>query len=696
MKPIDISQRVLNEAERQATLASVQFRRAFQIGALKSWQQVEARFNIVIPDTFKALPWSAGNFFLFCDSWKLSFAERLRVARDGPAETKKIYVDKDVTTFGNMTLKPEQEGAFKAIVDSLIEKRAVKAAINDGLMGSGKTYLGVALIAYLINVKKILDNPLTKLKPHAVIIITPKKVMESWKRVIDKAGLGSYLNNRKIFVMGNGELNTQFGDMYCSEQEDPVTGEPSYIWNPMMAPELCILDECHNFIRPSSTRTKKIHALAQCKQRPKFLLLSATLAEKVNDGLTYCVLSDVVFNGMRISKDNFSQFARILDKNPQKPSIEGVKRLRGILENNIFSFPYVKPKHKAYNSVWLVDFESPRDQIIYNQAQERYLEVCRKVGKNTDFGKVHQYVALTNFRKTAEPLRVGPIAHRAAENFRLGNVATAIGTAYIETVAELMFRLKDKYGIERKDVSIIWGGKREYNPKDLLSKEEIDATLKKGLAFFIRDRDFVRKLKLSVKYMEDKEVHGETNEEQIYRHAKLKELRMLGKQSDNEQQCEIDNFQDGTTKILIFTLASGGVGLSFDKDKPELLPREGIFTPVYNGKEFQQALGRTVRRESIADAHQYICMLNGTVESQHVAPILDIKLKTSAVFSNRAFSLVDLLERPYSEDGQPVRLRTDEEVAADTEKDETLVSDYGVKEDDEEDDDIEDAEDLIA
>ena len=694
MSKLDISQRVLNEAQRQAVLSSTAIRRAFQQGFIKSWAHIESRFQIIIPDSFKTLPFSYANLSLFCQAWEVNYAERLEKAREGTTTSRKILIDKDVTKFGNMELKPEQEGAFKAIREALLDNKSIKGAINDGVTGSGKTYLGTALIAYLICVKKILADPLISLKPHAVIIITPKKVIETWKRVIDSAGLGEYLLNRKIFVMGNGVLNTTFGDMYCDQEEDPNTGEVSYVWKPMLSPELLILDEAHNFTRKNSTRTNKVHALLRCKQRPKVLAMSATLAEKVNDGLTYCLLTDLTFNGQKITRDNFSSFARILDKNPHKPSIEGVKRLRGVLNNYIFSFPYIKPKFKAINQVWLVDFETQKQRAIYDRAFQDYIEVCKKVGKNTDFGKVHQYVALTIFRRTAEPLRAGPIAHRIAENFKRGDKATLVGTAYIDTIAEIMFLLKDKYNIDRKHVSIIWGGKREYHSEDLLSKEEIDAKLKQGLMSFIRDKDFIRKMKISLKYLEDAKFHGETAEEQVYRHTKLKELGMLGNQTENQQQVEIDNFQDGTTVINLFTLASGGVGLSFDKDKEWLLNREGIFTPVYNGKEFQQALGRDVRRCSLADAYNYICMLNGTVESEHVAPILDMKLKTSAVFSNRAFSLVELLEKPM--EGKLVTLRDESTAVKDAEEDTNLVSDFEKKEDEDEEDDVEEVEDLLA
>lgn len=104
--------------------------------------------------------------------------------------------------------------------------------------------------------------------------------------------------------------------------------------------------------------------------------------------------------------------------------------------------------------------------------------------------------------------------------------------------------------------------------------------------------------------------------------------------------------------------------MSLDKDKPHLLPREGYFTPVWNGKEFKQALGRLVRRASLADARQFVCYLKGTVEEYHVAPLLDTKLRCIAEITNRTFDVFDLLAR----DDKPAQAKghnymTPEEIA---------------------------------
>lgn len=696
MSALVSSPRVLKEAQRQATLTAMRMQTAYQQGLLRSWEDVEKRFSVKIGN--KSIPFNYTTFSTFRTTWQNSVQQRLDESTSVPRDSNRIAIDKDVSKFGSVTLYPEQEGVYKALRAALFTEKKVKAALNDGTMGSGKTYIAAALIAWLINEKKIFNDPMIALRPHPIIIFTPKGVVESWKRVLDAMGLSNYVKTRKIYVFSNGEFTTSIGDMFCSFNEDIATGEESLVWNPVLLPYFAVLDECHNFIRPSSIRTQKVLTMIQSRPRPITLFMSATPMEKVNDAYTFTIAADTEFMGVKVNKDTFKYFAGLLDKEPHKPNREAVKRLRAVLSPNIFSIPYVKPRFKAVNLVWTVDFLSDNHKAIYNTAHTRYLEACRKSGKNTSFGQFERFVALNNYRKTVEPLRAGHLAERGARNFFAGDKATAVGCAYKETVAECVFQWVDKYNIDRSQISIVWGGKRQYKTEDLLSKEEIDEIFRgRGFSELVADRKLLKRVRLTLRYLQDRHEHEENEEQQAHRQDRLRELGLLGKQGDNARQIEIDKFQDGSTRIVIFTLASGGIGLSFDRDKEILLPREGLFTPVYNGKEFQQVLGRLVRRASIADAYQYICMMKGTVEEFHVAPILDTKLKCIAEITNRNFDIIDLLAQEVPVE-KPITLRDEEQAAIDAANDDTIVTDFiGKKTDDEEEDDeeIETVEELF-
>lgn len=696
---MQIPTRVLNEAKKQAAMTAARMTTFYQRSLLKSWEDLEKHFSITIEPVFKTTPFNYGNFLSFREFYKTTVEHRLNSSMKKPAEeTIKIKIDKAVEQFGSITLFPEQQGCYQALADAFFYGKTrpkIKAGLQDGIMGSGKTHIAAALINDLVDKQKIFDDPLMALRPHPIIIFTPKGVVETWKRILDKHGLSKYVANRKILVFSNGEFTTSIGDMFCPEVIDPYTDEVSYKWNPVLAPVFAILDECHNYIRPSSIRTKRIIAMSKAMNPRRILLMSATPMEKVNDSRTFTLLADTTFMDMHVTEENFTQFARIIDKEPHRNNREGVKRLRNVLSSHIFSLPYVKPKYKAVNLVWLVDFLNENHRQIYDSAHQRYIEVCEKSGKNTTWGKFEAFIELNNYRKTVEPLRAGHLAKRAAENFKSGKLATAIGCAFKETVAETVFQLVDKYGIARSNISLIWGGKRQYRTEDLLTREEIDNILRGGgLQSLISDRALLKRVRLTLRYLQDQHEHEESPETQAYRHERLRQLGLLGKQSDSKRQTEIDNFQDGTTKICIFTLASGGVGLSFDRDKESLLPREGLFTPVYNGKEFQQVLGRLVRRASIADANQYITMMRNTVEEFHVAPILDAKLKCIAEITNRSFDIIDLLSR--TEPAETKKLRELQEAIEDADKDDTIIQDFvSEKEDEDEDDEIETTEDLF-
>lgn len=687
MSAINITPRILKEARAQALACANRIKTFYQVGRLKSWDSIATIFKISIPDTYRQLPFTWANVSLFAQYWTQSFEARLIAATSKKDnEEKKIRIDKDVSTFGSITLFPEQEGVFKSL-DKHFFVDNQQAALQDGFTGSGKTYIAAALAANAIRVRKITDDPKNAWRLHPVIIFCPKGVAENWRRVIESFGLADLLARRKILVFSDSEFDTNAGKMFVDEHEDFSSGEISIVWNPVMTPILAIVDECHRYVNIKSYRTKCIEALIKSPIEKKLLFMSATPMEKINDSFIFAFAANCELLGVKVDRNTFNYFAGLLDATPHKPNREALKRLRNVLSSHIFSIPYVKPKHKAINVVQLIDFQSPAHAEIYESAHQRYLEACRKSGKNTMFGRFEAFVALANYRKTVEPLRAYWIAKRCAENYHSGKLATAVGTAFKETIVEVAFQLVDKYNIPRDRISIVWGGKKEYKQEDLLSRAELDSILKNpNIQELLKNRPLLKKVRITLRYLQDQLEHSETAEEQAYRHNKLRELSLVGKQSDNKRQVEIDKYQNGQATIALFTNASGGIGLSFDRDKEFLLPREGLFTPVYSGKEFQQVLGRLVRRASLSDAIQRICMMRNTVEEFHVAPILDEKLKCIAEITNRNFDIIDLLARETP--AEHAIVRDESQASVDAENDDTIVGDF-VGKDEEEDDEEE-------
>jgi hypothetical protein len=546
-------------------------------------------------------------------------------------------------TYGDITLYPEQQAVVDAVyADFFVSSTPKNAALQDGEAGSGKTYFICGLIAEMRK-NGIFDLPENAIRPHKVIIFTPATAVEQFKRVVEEFGLGDMLANRDIMVINLAQLGTPLGDAFVETKEDLFYDPPKITlhWRPIMTPVLCAIDESQDLNNHDTNQTKRLLALVNSKLPCKFICCSATPWEKVNDAMFFSCAAKKV-GDVSITRESFAAFAQSIDKTPDKPNKAAGTRLRQIFAGNIYSFPFVKWPAKAVNTILLTDFASDKDKDRYHKAHSTYVEKCRKLGKNDDFGQFEAFVALGNFRRTVEPLRVPFLLERTLDHFIKGDKAVVIGCAYKQTIIDLTFKLCDA-GVSREhDISIIWGGSKRLDKSLLMSKEELDEFLRSGRGVAtLSDEDFKR-LKTTILYMEDAEFHDETQEEQFKRHKRMEEYGLTSAQSLISRQKEIDKFQSGKSRICLFTLAAGGRALSLDQSKPFLLPRRGYCTPVFNGKEGAQFFGRTRRRKTISDVENSIVMMRNTVEELVVAPILDKKLACIGEVTNRKISFVDL------------------------------------------------------
>jgi len=504
--------------------------------------------------------------------------------------------------------------------------------------------------------------------------------MEFWSRVLEKAGLGEYLGSQ-IVVTCYSQLSSTFGKVFVSEEFDPYTDSMKLRFNPGIVPYLVIWDECQALGNPDTYQTKFCIALNTTIPNPPYqIFMSATPFVTVMNTKAFILATKAKFMGMTVTEENFRQFAGLITNEPDKPNQAAAKRLREQFAPYIVSMPKVKWPHKAINQVKIVQFQSEEDHRIYTRLYDRYLEKCQKLGKNTNFGPFERLVAFGQFRKGVEPLRAPQIVDLAIKEEKQG-YAPIIGCAFRETIIKIVFYLLE-HGYRREDISVIWGGKEEIKQDMLLTSEEIDDLVARTMQGEPLSKRDLKRLQMTLAWREDRENYQETEEQQIYRHAKLAELKLLGHQSANQRQIEIDNFQEGHSKFCVFTLSAGGVGLSLDQWSEKLRPRVGYFTPTYSGPEVQQALGRALRRTTVSDVRQYLVYMAGTIEEWHVAPLIDKKLKCIASFTNQ-LSIIDLT---FSEKVEDRKLRTEEEAAKDAENEESQLRPGLTPEDEGEDD----------
>lgn len=681
--PADQSKRAIAKARQQAWHIANLAKSRYQLHPDKrNWPALSASLGITIPPVFTSLPCTFDNVKSFAQWWVDSVESRIDT-NISPSERPNIVVENG-TKFGNITLFPEQEGVYRAIVEAFWTKQTTRVVLNDGTMGSGKTFLAGALIADAIQHKRYIPSgPLAIMgqMPYRILVVTRKNVVRQYKRVLINMGLDKLLGST-IIVTAYSQLSSQFGKIFIKETFDPYTEKTTEVFNEGVAPFLVIWDECHGLNNPGTKQTKFCMAMNRIKVPPFQVFMSATPFVTVNHSRTFVLASRLEYLGQKVTEETFPIFAGTLAKRPDKPNGAAANRLRDTLAKYIFSFPKVKWKHKAINQCLLVDFHSEQDRAIYDRAFEIFQEKKRKAGENTSYGRFEEFVALGQFRKAAEPLRAPALIEQTMTHFNTGDKAVLIGCAFRETVQRIVHGLL-KRGLTRDDISIIWGGKRAWKSEILLSDTELDDLMKRAARGEQLEPEELVALKETIEYRTERIMTAETPEQQAARNQQLAELKLAGTQSADQRQREVDNFQDGTSRVCIFTLAAGGVGLSLDHDSPDTLPRVGYFTPVYSGPEAQQALGRAVRRATLSDTYQFLVYLKDTVEATHVAPAMDKKLKSIASFTKNFFNLMSLDN--YEHTGS-VNLRTAEQAALDAESEESQLSGEVVGETPEDDD----------
>ena len=663
-------------------LASRQVAKGEQLILFKqatSWTSLSSALGIEIPSAFTDLPFNYPTYKIWAKVWKETALTRAGNEQNKItqiAEKHKLKPAVSTDTIGQVKLFPEQQSVYEAIRQSFWYDRSTNIAVNDGIMGSGKTFLAGALINDVIANKRWHDDTSAVQYdiPYRVLVLTPKTVVESYSRVLESFGLGQYLGNL-ICITSYSQMTSSMGSIFYTEKFDAMgeDDEPQIVINPAMQPYLLVTDEFHRLNNWNTKQTRFAMSIAQANKPPYILAMSATPWVKVNDSRFVVCASRRKYFGMSINKDNFNIFAKELCKKPDKPNVAASKRLREQLAPIIFSFPYVKWKAKAINQVLLVDFEKPEHKQAYEAAFDTFLERKRKAGDNTKFGRFEEWIALGQFRKAVEPLRVPALVERTFTELNNGK-AVVMGDCYRKTVIDTVFRLTEQ-GLKRDQISVIWGGKTAWNKKLLLTDEELNDMCNRAVKGEELDPYEIRCMKETLDFKEERILAAESVDEQASRIEKQHQLKLYDTQSASQRQYEIDRFQSGEAIVCVFTLAAGGVGLSLDQSQPHLRPRVGLFSPSYSGPEFKQALGRTIRRATLEDVYQYMVYMKGTVEEYRVAPAIDTKLKCLAEVTKSAFNLIDLDTCVKTEH----KYRSKEQAAADADSEISQLQDYDDK-----------------
>lgn len=348
---------------------------------------------------------------------------------------------------------------------------------------------------------------------------------------------------------------------------------------------------------------------------------------------------------MKVTNDNWPIFARSIatDGDPTQHSPAAMERLVRHMSKHIFHVRVPHGKFRNNIRTELCDFKSEADRQYYNLAYERYCEECAKIQKEVASGRWAKAVATNKFRYATEVVKVGEFVPRMVADVNTGYAAMAACCFKYPIIKAVRMMVKD-FGINRDDISIIWGGDDSSDKSKRLSPEQ----LQKYMFAFLKGEEIPKKI---LKLME-KQIRETAEETSLAETDYGQDLR-LGAQSREERQREIDRYQSGKTRFAFFTFAAGGTGLSlhhaeyneqglFTKDI--LVSRRSYLTPPYSAQDLVQGFGRAHRTVfSMSDTIQTILFYRGTVEELVMATVA-LKLKCLGKTLSQRESWLDILD----------------------------------------------------
>lgn len=551
----------------------------------------------------------------------------------------------------NCTLLSFQAKAAWELVTKLhVEHKP--AVLLRAAVGLGKTFIVGAEILY----SKVHNLVPESYGLFPVIYITKASIVEQTQRVLQNL-FG--LNIDDVFVTNIEALRTQKFKWAIKREMIVEHGQERELitWR-ACHPSKLYWDECQGLKNEDSIQSRISQAFNEVEGTTQQIFFSATPFLRPSECKCFAVATKLPVRfgaGVRpLSNEIWPAFVKEV-AHPAKPDeycTEATKRLMRQLLPYIVDVKGVRSQFRARNKAILVDFPNEELRQYYNTAITNYEKDMAKLrqleGEGVPGIGFMMLAKFTILRKAAEYCHAEGIADRLADAEKKGYAPFAFGSFKVFITRIVRF-LIEKHGYTRNDISIVWGGgKSGPNKKQQLrAKLEAKAELLRECGMSLEDFD----LDTVDSYKEEKV---------------LPEWR-LGTQSLQDRQHEIDNYNGGRTKFMLYTSKAGGAGLSvhhsdeltttWRTDLPDFpewkkkidvynsrvderkrckpgkarrkpngwyyeedikfiptRPRKGFGTPTYSGVEFVQCLGRGPRITSMSDTEQDMCFFNGTIE----------------------------------------------------------------------------------
>jgi hypothetical protein len=571
----------------------------------------------------------------------------------------------EVKTTG-WSLKPQQRKGVDMIVSlfTSADPAAPRACILPWATGRGKTFaIGGAILALKQEGK--IEKPRFPLFPP-VLYLTKNRVVRSTKRKLEMMGL----SEKDVLVLSYSALNTKRFKPFFAEDVEVRYGQQTKVYRWAALPfQVIILDECQDVKNPDAARTKRVEGLFRAHDADKStraIFASATPFVTLEDTRMFCLAARFQFAGAIVNNDTFMPFVRqfvyAAGGKIDKPNAAALARFKDHCGAAIVMPPNDPVKTKVYNTVKLIDFASEDDRRMYKQAEQAYIDAVEAAGgdaRTSQRGEILR--AFTIYARAEELCKCDYFAAAADQHVRDGNSAV-ICVRFQDSVITTAGKLA-KLGYTRNDISIIWGGRQIIKESDCFTTEEfMEITLRekreaeaarelelddptaprREKLAFLSKKDRTKYKKTAI-YAKERLFKGESKSQARERVAWLENM-MLRPQDEAAQDIEVENFLAGKTKICIFTMSAGGIGIDLDHQRPTAFPRRGELTVCYWAEEFVQAAGRDWRpASSITDTYNNFVFIRNTLASDHIAPKLAKKVTSINAIGASGIDFEELL-----------------------------------------------------
>lgn len=554
------------------------------------------------------------------------------------AQPKTVYArDTGEVQFGGFRKLPQQEKAINYLIKHLFKDKDLKGVLLPLDPGDGKGVIAAILSRYVL-------EKACRPGMNNVLIVTPKPVKIPMIRKLERVGIPEDAMDFSVTVLSYPDLySATFKDFFIAKKvKNEIDGNVSTVYTYRGAPpDLVILDESHKLKKPGSRIAKICKAFIGIGTR--IILTSATPAVTIADNWFFALASGLKdLEGQEIGPDSWPTLARSLAA-PGKPTDindSAMKRFNDYFAPAICRPPRDVAKYKTTIALCVEDMPNiPALRKKYYDAERDWLRAKDRAGESiSDKGIIMARFQV--LRAAAELLSVDIFVDRIKRSLAKGHVPV-IGVCFQVTLREIVMRCVDQGILTRDQISVIWGGKRDIRLEEVYNDQEFVEVSLKGDDMTPAE---LRKVKLTREYMVQRLRLNLDAEQNEVRTARLRELQLF-KQDETSRQKNMDDFQTGVTKLMVFTLASGGTGVDLDHQDTRSWQRDVYLTTCYYAEEFIQGMGRCSRKATLTDVHIEILVLDGTIAAIHVVPVLQPKIRSVRTLAAGSMDLVTVLEK---------------------------------------------------